>query len=51
MNDKDKIEDRPVCEICKSSENVVFVGFKYNFLRWGCKKCRIKFETPMKGTK
>ena len=48
MNPNQDIEQKAVCEICKSSDDVVFTGWKYNFLIWRCKKCRIKFETPVK---
>ena len=49
MKSEHQVEDRPKCEICKSCDDVVFIRFKYNFLIWRCRKCRINFETPMKG--
>ena len=46
-------EDRPVCESCNSSEHVKFYGFVpgQNFLKWFCKACHFRFQTPMKECK
>lgn len=48
MNSNQDIEQKAVCEVCKSSDDVIFLTFKYDFLIWRCTKCRIGFQTPMK---